>query len=139
MNKKEFNLELVKKILHYLAEKKHFFVSEAHLQTEFIIRAAKLHPDFKYYPVLVPGNVPDGYFKKYGNKVTHFDLFVKTKTQKVLVEFKYITNKYDENVDDVHFEVKSHMALNIRRYDCWKDIERIEMFSKSSQSVVDYG
>lgn len=136
---KEFSIEMIHHIMTYLAKRNHFFVSEAHLQTEFIIASAKLYPEFSYYPELVPNKVPSDYLSKYGNKGTHFDLLIKTKTQKVLIEFKYITNTYSDYVDDMFLEVKSHMALDIRRYDSWKDIERIERFSKSKDSDIDYG
>ncbi len=49
---KEFNIDMVKNVLKDIAEKNHFFVSEAHLQTEFIIEAAKRYPEFRYYPEL---------------------------------------------------------------------------------------
>ena len=136
---KEFNIEMIRNVMNYIANKNHFFVSEVHLQTEFIIAAAKLYPEFNYYPELVPSKVPNNYINKYGKKGTHFDLLIKTKTQKVLIEFKYITDTYSDIVNDIFLEVKSHMAMDIRRYDCWKDIERIERFSKSSESDVDYG
>ncbi|MCR4660589.1 MAG: hypothetical protein K5765_01150 [Clostridia bacterium] len=136
---KEFTLNMVKDVLKYIAEKNHFFVSEAHLQTEFTIAAAKLFPNNRYYPELVPSKVPDKYFEKFGEKGTHFDLLIKTNNQKVLIEFKYITNTYANIVDGMWLQVKSHMAMDIRRYDCWKDIERIELFSKEQDSDVDYG
>lgn len=136
---KEFDIEMVKNVLKHIASKNHFFVSEAHLQTEFIICAAKLYPDFKYYPELVPSKVPADYLDKHGNKGIHFDLLIKTNTQKVLIEFKYITHTYENKVDDMLLQVKSHMAMDIRRYDCWKDIERIESFVKSEESDVNYG
>ena len=64
---------------------------------------------------------------------------IKTSTQKVLVEFKYVTREYANTVDGMEIKVKNHMAFDIRRYDCWRDIERIETFSKSKESDVDYG
>jgi hypothetical protein len=139
MKNKEFGLEMVKTVLKHIAYKNHFFVSEAHLQTEFIICAAELYPNCKYYPELVPSKVPTNYLDKHGKKGIHFDLLIKTDTQKVLIEFKYITHAYENNVDDMQLQVKSHMAMDIRRYDCWKDIERIESFAKSNESDVDYG
>lgn len=138
---KEFSLSMVKTILAFIAAKDHFFVSEAHLQTEFIIAAAKLFPDNNYYPELVPCNVPKKYEDKYKEKGIHFDLVIRTakQKQKVLIEFKYITNPYSEIIDGMNLQVKSHKSLNKRRYDCWKDIERIEMFSKEQDSDIDYG
>ena len=136
---KEFSLSMVKAILAFIAAKDHFFVSEAHLQTEFIIAAAKLFPDNKYYPEIVPGNIPKRFENKYKDKGVHFDLVIKTATKTVLIEFKYITNTYSNVIDGMPLKVNSHKSLNKRRYDCWKDIERIEIFSLEQDSDVDYG
>ena len=134
---KEFTTEMVQKVLDALAKKDRFFVSEAHLQTEFIIEAAKLYPDNFYYPELVPSEVPEEFLSLYGEKGIHFDLIIKTKHDTVLVEFKYLTALYSETVNGFDIRVKSHMAMDIRRYDCWKDISRIELFTKNTK--VDYG
>lgn len=137
--KKEFTKEMVNQILKEISVKNNFFVSEAHLQTEFIIMAAKLFPEFKYYPELVPGKVPTTFKEKYKGKATHFDLLIKTKIQNVLIEFKYLTEKFIGEIDGMKQEIKSHMAVDIRRHDCWQDIERIEKFSFEKDSDVDYG
>ena len=63
MMEKEFNIEMVKNVLKNIANKNHFFVSEAHLRTEFIIISAKLYPNNKYYPELVPSKIPTRYLK----------------------------------------------------------------------------
>lgn len=139
MNNREFTLDMVKNVLKVLAEKDHFFCSEAHLQTEFTIEAAKLYPNNRYFPEIVPSNIPQSYLNKYGEKGVHFDLLIKTNNQNVLVEFKYITQSYANYVDDMWMQVKSHMAMDIRRYDCWKDIERIENFVLSNESNISYG
>ena len=137
--KKEFTREMVDKVLAKIAKKNGFFVSEAHLQTEFIIAAAELYEDFSYYPELVPGRVPTVFEEKYKGKAAHFDLLIKTKTQNVLIEFKYLTNKFLGEINGMKQEVKSHMAVDIRRHDCWQDIERIEKFAFENDSDVDYG
>ena len=136
---KEFTTEMVQKVLDVLAKKDCFFVSEAHLQTEFIIEAAKLYPNNLYYPELVPSKVPEEFLSMYGEKGIHFDLIIKTKHDTILVEFKYLTALYEETVNDFNLQVKSHMAMDIRRYDCWKDISRIELFTKDKATKVDYG
>ena len=134
-----FTREMVQKVLDNLAVKDHFFVSEAHLQTEFIIEAARLYPNYRYYPELVPSIVPSKYKEMYHDKGIHFDLIIKGENEKILIEFKYLTNTYSEVVDNMLVSVKSHMAVDIRRYDCWKDIERIEAFVKSNESDVTGG
>ena len=139
MGENTFTKEMVQQILNVLSVKNHFFVSEAHLQTEFIIEAAKLFPNYQYYPELVPSVVPSEYIKQFKDKGIHFDLVIRNKKEKTLIEFKYLTAKYHESVDDFDLEVKSHMAMDIRRYDCWKDISRIECFVKSNDSDIKHG
>ena len=136
---KEFSIDMVQSVLDQLAKKDHFFVSEVHLQTEFIIEAAKMYPDMRYYPELAPNNMPDDYEKDFGGKAIFFDLIIKCKTQTVLVEFKYLTREYEEEVDGFRIQVKNHSAQDIRRYDCWKDIARIETCAIDNKIDVDYG
>lgn len=136
---KEFSIDMVQNVLDRLAKKDHFFVSEAHLQTEFIIEAAKIYPDMRYYPELAPSTFPSNYEKDFGGKAIFFDLLIKCKTQTVLVEFKYLTREYEEVVDGLHIQVKNHSAQDIRRYDCWKDIARIEACTIDDKTDIDYG
>ena len=135
--KQLINSDIIKEILEKLKEKNDFFVSEAHLQTEFIIVAASLYPNYKYFPELSPSIIPSNY--KYGKNGLHFDLLIKAHNQKILVEFKYITYEYRGKIDEFESCVKLHAALGKRRYDCWKDIERIETFTKANETDIDYG
>lgn len=136
---KDFSKESVMQVLDRLSIKDKFFVSEAHFQTEFIIEAAKLFPNYKFYPEIVPGDVPSEYKKKYKDKGIHFDLLIKTERENILIEFKYLTERFIGTIDGMEQLVKPHMALDIRRHDCWADIERIEAFAKSEESIVNYG
>ena len=115
-----FTKEMVESVLNNLAGKDHFFVSEAHLQTEFIIEASRLYPEFEYYPELVPSQVPSEYKGEFKDKGIHFDLVIRRGEEKIIVEFKYLTAAYKEKVNGVDLSIKSHMAMDIRRYDCWK-------------------
>ena len=136
---KEFSTDMVQNVLNQLAKKDHFFVSEAHLQTEFIIEAAKMYPDMRYYPELAPNVFPKDYEKDFGGKSIFFDLLIKCKTETVLVEFKYLTREYEEEVNGFRIQVKNHSAQDIRRYDCWKDIARIETCAIDDKTDIDYG
>lgn len=141
MKNNDFTLTMVKQVLNAIKEKNiPFFVSEAHLQTEFIITAAKLFPDFEYFPEIAPSNIPDEYNKKFGKSGIHFDLVINTGKEKVLIEFKYLTKKFPEKRenDSLPFSIKNQSAMNIRRYDCWKDISRIETFV-TSDNTISYG
>ena len=134
-----FSKEMVQSVLDELASKDHFFVSEAHLQTEFIIEASKLYKEFEYYPELVPLLVPSEYKKQFKDKGIHFDLVIRKGDEKIIVEFKYLTAAYKEKVNGFDISVKSHMAMDIRRYDCWKDISRLEAFVKSNETDITVG
>ena len=134
-----FTKEMIYQVLDELAKVDHFFVSEVHLQTEFIIKAHELFPEYKYLPELVPSKVPAEYKELFGNKGVHFDLLILANDEKILVEFKYITKSYSEVINGLNVSVKSHAAHDIRRYDSWKDISRIESFVNSTESDVDAG
>ena len=131
-----FDEDKIAKILKILANKDHFFVSELHLQTEFIIEASKKYGEFNYYPEYSPSEIPSNYQKNHSNKRARFDLLIKGNDQKVIIEFKYLTKEYKETFNDMFLEVKSHLAFDIRRYDTWRDIERIENFVEDDK--MDY-
>ena len=137
MIKKEFGIDKVNEVLSTLAKKDKFFVSEAHLQTEFIIMAKELYKDYEYYPELVPSI--DKMPEEYSENDVHFDLLINANHQKVLIEFKYLAKEFSGTIDDMQIHGKSHFSLSKRRYDCWKDIERIEKFTYSNKTDIDYG
>lgn len=139
MNEKQITEDKIKSILNELAVKKHFFVSELHFQTEFIIEAATQLKGCKFYPEYKPreDKRPD----EYGDDV-FFDLLIVTKDkEKVLIEFKYLTAEYSEDIkkDMITLSVKDQQARDIRRYDCWKDIYRIEQYVESKDTDISYG
>lgn len=136
-NKKDFGKDKVEKVINELKEKK-LFVSEAHLQTAFIIEAAKEYEKFSYYPEFVPNDISDEYLNRFGNRSAHFDLLIDTKKEKVLIEFKYTTKECDYRINEnMSIHVKEHQAMDVRRYDCWRDISRIEYFK--NEGKIDYG
>lgn len=137
--KKEFSLEMVYGVLDSLKKKDKFFVSEAHFQTEFIIEAARMFPNNKYYPELVPVDLPKEYEETFGNQAIFFDLIIKCQNDTVLIEFKYLTKAYQEDVDGFVLKVKNQSANDVRRYDCWRDISRIETCVKDNKTKIDYG
>ena len=93
----------------------------------------------RYYPELAPSTLPKDYEKNFGAKAIFFDLLIKCKTQTVLIEFKYLTREHKEEIDGFCIQVKNHSAQDIRRYDCWKDIARIEACTIDDKTDVDYG
>lgn len=129
-----FTEENVNNVINELKNIDGFFVSEAHLQLQFAITASKIfNNQFDFIPEF-PAKSPIE-----ENKRTEFDLLVfdkKTKEQ-TLIEFKYKTKNssrfakkkqrfYFPIYDGSTFEPANHSAQDLNRYDCWKDIYRIE-------------
>ena len=138
MSEKSITKRIIKDILNKLAKKDHFFVSELHFQTEFIIEASKQLEGCLFYPEYKPSKEKrPGEF----NDIS-FDLLIKTSSnEKVLIEFKYLTADYEERLnDDITLSVKNQQAWDLRRYDCWNDIHRIESFvEKQEITEINYG
>ena len=134
-----YEKDMIDEVIDSLKKKDKFFVSEAHLQTAFIIEAAKLFPENKYYPELSPSILPKGYEESFGSKSVFFDLLIKCPDKNILVEFKYLTKAYQEEVDGLLLKVKDQAAHDIREYDCWKDISRIEKCVKDTETEIDCG
>ena len=118
-----FDSDNVQEILNNLSEQYRFFVSEKHFQVAFTIEMAKKYPEYDYYPEYSPSNG------------MYYDLMVKTPDETIVIEFKYLTAPFSEPKKGLNLCVKSHQALDIRRYDCWKDISRIESFSDKWQKT----
>lgn len=135
-----FTLEDVEKVIQKLSNDKRIFVSEADLQVSFIIEASKtIEKEFYYYPEFSPSSdeVPKEYKDNFGGKV-NFDLLIidKETNDKTIIEFKYKTKElsnYQTNRDGmpVYINKGGNDAPDLGRYDCWKDIYRIEQFVKS--------
>lgn len=129
MDKKEID-----KIMNKLKESPGFFVSEAHFQMSFAKELIQLkkYSIYPEYPVKgMPGE--DGKDKR-----DEIDLCVVDKhNKKTFIEFKYKTkeNKVVINNDEgIPIILKNHLAQNLGRYDCWKDIERLEFHVKKKDA-----
>lgn len=130
----------VEQIIAVLKNSPNCYVSEAHIQLQFAIIGAKLFRNkFNFIPEY-PG------YTMYGgttNQKTEFDLLVNdTQTgENTLIEFKYKT-KNDAKINKrewfpVAFGGKLPLANdgahNPNRYDCWRDIYRIEQNVKNKK------
>lgn len=130
MDKKEID-----EIMNKLQESPGFFVNEAHFQMSFAKELIQLEKYSIYpeYPVEgMPGE--DGKDKR-----DEIDLCVvdKNNKKKTFIEFKYKTkeNKVVINNDEgTPIILKNHLAQNLGRYDCWKDIERLEFHVKKKDA-----
>lgn len=131
-----FTKEMVNQVVEKLKEDK-IYTSEIHFQTRFIVVASLLFEDFSFIPEVSPKDIPDDYSVRFENQKPFFDLVVvdnKTNEQ-TLIEFKYMTKQYSEEINNFNYSLKSHEAMDIRRYDCWRDISRIEYFVENSNQI----
>mgnify|MGYP000940223012 CR=1 FL=1 len=124
----------VEKIIVELKNSQSCYVSEAHIQLQFaIIGARLLGNQFDFIPEF-PGHTA---YSTNAEQKTEFDLLVfdKKTGHKTLIEFKYKTkNEVQKNKQRMQYPVvlggtlqlANHGAQNLNRYDCWRDIYRIE-------------
>lgn len=116
----EFN---VNRVLENMAKKDYpYFVSERHFQVAFIIEAKNLYKNYYFYPEYV-------YKDKY-----HIDLLVcdEKDNERIALEFKYVVTSGKINISKNNsYQLKKQAAINIRRYQCIKDINRLETYVDS--------
>ena len=133
-----FNKEQVDKIIELLQAKKSLFVSEAHFQMSFIFEAFKQYGEeydfIPEYPIVNPNDL---------EKQDEIDLVIldkKTK-EKTFIEFKHKTKNNTkktlvlETSEGIKFAPKYHAAQDLGRYDCWHDIERLEIYKRDGEST----
>lgn len=116
---KKYTMFNINKLMLVLKEKNKIFCSEKHLQTIFGYEVLKQYNDcvcIPEYPLIDSNN----------GRTKHLDLLIKVNNKKIGIEFKYIVKKYKEVIDGVEYNLRNHSALDIRRYDCLKDISRLE-------------
>lgn len=131
----------VERIITQLKNSQSCYVSEAHIQLQFAIIGAKLFEGKYEFVPEYPG------YTMYGDeeaKKTEFDLLVHDlkKNQNTLIEFKYKTKNLATKQNRVKFPVylggelplANDGAQNLNRYDCWRDIYRIEQNVKNSKN-----
>lgn len=115
----------VHKILNNLANNKYpLFVSERHLQVAFIIEASKLYPQYQYLPEYVYKEKDIDY---------HIDLLVcDDEGESIAFEFKYVVAGGVINVPGSKtYKLRDHSAIDIRRHQCVRDINRLETYVNS--------
>lgn len=130
----------VEKIIYGLKKSPNCYVSEAHIQLQFaIIGARLLGNQFDFIPEF-PGHTE---YSTNAEQKTEFDLLVfdKKTGHKTLIEFKYKTKNNAEKTKREEFPVvfgkwlklANDGAHNPNRYDCWRDIYRIEQNVKHKE------
>ncbi len=130
----------VVQIIDELKKSAFCYVSEAHIQLQFaIIGARLLGNQFDFIPEF-PGHTA---YSTNAEQKTEFDLLVfdKNTGDKTLIEFKYKTKNNAEKNKREEFPVVFGKWLklaydgahNPNRYDCWRDIYRIEQNVKHKE------
>lgn len=117
MGVREIRIDLV---LQKLAARRPVFHSEADFQHEFAWECRHLHPDYGIRLELPTANVGIG----------TTDLVVFGPDQKIGIELKYLTKRFSLEYAGELFELKSHGATDLRRYDVLKDVQRLERFNE---------
>lgn len=127
-------------IIEALKRSRFCYVSEAHIQLQFAIIGAQMFGDqFDFIPEF-PGHTA---YSENAEQKTEFDLlaFDKKTGEKTLIEFKYKTKNIADKDKREKFPVvfgnwlklANDGAHNPNRYDCWRDIYRIEQNVKHKE------
>jgi hypothetical protein len=107
-----------------LSERRPVFHSEADFQHEFAWNIRELAPDLEIrleYPL--------------GSKNGALDILVRDELSSVAIELKYLCRKMTCSIGRDDFALKNQGAQDIRRYDVFKDIARMERFIAQTQGA----
>lgn len=112
-------MELINQ-LELLKNKRPIFHSEADFQFSLAWELQTSYPDAEIRLEYCPRQSPN----------MHIDIVAFVNSRCYPIELKYKTLKLEYTNGEEYFSVKNHGAQDIGRYDCLKDIERIEYLSK---------
>lgn len=109
-----------------LSDKRPIFHSEADFQFSLGWELKRLNNDFEIImerPFQFNNKLDDD--TKTKTKI-ELDLLIKNGSKKYGIELKYVTKELVVTVNNELFDLKDHMATNLRRYDFYNDIRRLE-------------
>jgi len=108
----------VVELLRTLAGKRPVFHAEADFQHAFAWEAHQMDPDLRMR------------LKTHPEPNVRLDLLLSRPDLRrhTAIELKYLTARWEGEVDGEHFALKNHGAQDIRAYDVVKDISRLERF-----------
>lgn len=109
-------------VMKALSDKRPIFHSEADFQFSLGWELKILNNDFEII-MERPFQFKD---KSKKHPKIELDLLIKDGSKKYGVELKYVTKELKTEINKEKFELKDHMATNLRRYDFYKDISRLE-------------
>jgi len=102
-----------------LSKKRPIFHSEADFQFALAREIQTCYPDadirLEYCPIAIPN--------------THIDIIVFHNGKVIPIELKYKTAKFACDYDKEFYHLKNHGAQDLGKYDCLKDIKRLEELS----------
>ncbi len=68
----------------------------------------------------------------------NLDLLVELEGDRVAIELKYLTRRHAAVCHGERFELQQQSAHPLRRYDCWKDVARLEALLRAGHATVGY-
>jgi len=137
----EFNEKEIKELMEKLSKKRSVFDSEDDFKFSLAWEIKeKYRDDVEIILERKMNNNKDASSNEEGdqnNKNQRIDIFIKAQNEKgkefIGIELKYFTAKlvwpYEKN--DEKIILKNQAAENLRRYDAWHDVERLENFIRS--------
>lgn len=112
-----------------LSDKRPIFHSEADFQFSLGWELKRLNNDFQII-MERPFQFED---KSKKHPKIELDLLIENGLEKYGIELKYVTKKLNTKIGKEKFELKDHMATNLRRYDFYKDINRLEYLKTNNE------
>ena len=113
------------RILTTLSQKRAVFHSESDLQHAFAWELQRSHPEAE-----IRLEVP----VRAKSASIYLDLLARFPSHEIAIELKYKTRKMEIQLGEELYSLKSHAAQDLGRYDFFKDITRIEAFSRLSSN-----
>jgi hypothetical protein len=111
-----------RKIMEAVARRRTVFHSEADFQHAFAWELHRAEPTWDIR-LEVPVRTDSG--------AIHLDLLARSKNGQIAVELKYKTRALALDIDGEPFALMNHGAQDLGRYDFFKDLSRVEAFTKS--------
>lgn len=109
-------------VMQSLARRRFLFHSEADLQQAFASELHRFAPECNIR-LEVPVRTASGSI--------HLDLLASSQSGQVAIELKYKTRSIATTLDGEDFNLMSHAAQDLGRYDFFKDLKRVEGFAAS--------
>lgn len=110
--------------LHALGEERPLFHSEADFVLELAMKLKELNPVLKFRAERPYAN---------NNGTIYLDLEVINESKKYAIELKYKTKKFVDSIYNEPYNLTSHYAPNLSRFDFWADLERVQFLISKCQ------